>query len=111
MSHLVASLNVTKKCIGHAEKVCVEDMKPISMTEFLKTDMKLKLIKSIHLPKREGWHYRSFKVNINEIPWQAYAFLCLNQFASLLSDNPKISKRTCICKRSNHAESKQQLSS
>lgn len=40
----------------------VETLKPITLLEFLKTDMKLKLIQSVNLPKLEGYHYRSFKI-------------------------------------------------
>lgn len=55
---------ITKKCLGIGrEKAIVDNMKPMSLTDFLKVDMKLKLIQSIELPKRIGYNFRSFKVH------------------------------------------------
>lgn len=34
----------------------------VSLDEFLKRDMSLRLITSIHLPQRKGYHFRALKV-------------------------------------------------
>ncbi|CAL8096700.1 unnamed protein product [Orchesella dallaii] len=56
----IASLK--SKLFGIGKKVVIEDSKPLSMVDFLSTDMKCKLIQSIHLPKLDGYHFRSFKI-------------------------------------------------
>ncbi|CAL8096692.1 unnamed protein product [Orchesella dallaii] len=59
----IASVKVQKCGIGgRNEKISIDSPKTISLVDFLETDMHAKLVVSLNLPKRDGYHFRSFKI-------------------------------------------------
>ncbi|ODN05821.1 Indole-3-acetaldehyde oxidase [Orchesella cincta] len=82
------------KLFGIGKKIAVEESKPLSMTEFLATDMKGKLILSVHLSKLDGYHYRSFKITRRYQNAHAYVnagfLLKVNKTDKTIEERPRI---------------------